>query len=512
MNYPLNLDLPDTSNLEDLSHPSRIQVRDQLAQNLIVRARDDLLIFTQLVFPDFQIGPHHRLLAQKLEALEKGHIKRLMFFLPPRSSKSLMSSTIFPAWVLGRHQNWFMMGISYGSDLAKDFGRAVRDTVKLPIFKLIFPELALRQDVSAANKWYTNKGGQYNAGGTTSGIAGKGAHIGIIDDPLSEQDAYSKAAREHVIRWYPSGFRSRLQPGGRIAVVMTRWHEDDLAGHLLRLSETDPKADQWEVVNVPAIIEDDVGNEKSYWPVTDAGIKLAEEEGIHTGWPLEELQATRDNMPPYQWNALYMQSPSSPEGAILKRDWWQLWDSNEPPVLEYKLMSCDTAYEAKSSNDYSAFTIWGVFKDFNGTPNLIMLGSKKVRMEYPELRVMAQELYEEWMPDGVLIEKKASGQSLLQDLRLAGVPVIEFTPDKDKVARAHACTPIFHAGRIHAPDRRWANEVIDECASFPHGANDDLVDTVTQAVLWMRGGVWVTHPDDDIDEDDDRPRKKRKLY
>jgi len=512
MSFDLDMSLPDLEGIDDLTHPSRLQLRDNLAQNLIVRAQDDLLVFTQLVFPDFQIGPHHRLLAENLELLEKGTIKRLMFFLPPRSSKSLMASTIFPAWVLGRHMKWFMMGISYGADLAKDFGRSVRDTTQLSIYKLIFPEMALRQDVSAANKWYTKHGGQYNAAGTTGGIAGKGAHIGIIDDPLSEQDAWSKAARLHVQKWYPAGFRSRLQPGGRIAIVMTRWHDDDLAGYLLKLAKEDSNADQWTVIDVPAIIEDADGIEHSYWPTTPEGDKLAEEEGIHTGWPLEELQSTRSNMPPYQWNALYLQKPSAQEGAILKREWWKDWGTSEPPQIEYKLQSWDTAFSAASTADYSAITIWGVFRDYNNIPNLILLGSEKGRWEYPELRIRAQELYEEWNPDGVLVEKKASGQSLLQDLRAAGVPVIEFLPDKDKIARAHACTPLFHAGRIHAPDRRWAEIVIDECATFPSGANDDLVDTVTQAVLWLKMGTWVTHPDDDYDEDDDNPKQRRKLY
>jgi len=507
MAYP-----PGTAQLgAGLHHPSRVKLRDDLAKNLVVRAREDFLIFVQLVYPDFQIGPHHRLLAKKLMELEKGTTKRLMFFLPPRSSKSLMASVLFPAWVLGRHARWFLMNVSYGAKLSEGFGRDVRDLVARDIYSLIFPETKLRADVKAAGKWHTTSGGQFNAAGTTGGIAGRGAHVAIIDDPLSEQDAYSKASRQHVIDWYPAGLRSRLQPSGRIALVMTRWHEDDLAGHLLREAENDPKADQWEVVNVPAILTDETGNESSYWPVSEAGRLLAEKEGIHTGWPLEELVSTRDNMPSYQWNALYMQAPSSEEGAIIKREYWKKWREYSPPNCEYILMSCDTAFGARETNDYNAFTRWGIFHDHNGIPNVVLLGAEKHRLEYPELRVKAQDLYEQWAPDGVLIEKKASGQSLLQDMRSGGVPVIEYNPDRDKVARAHVCTPIMHAGRVHVPDMKWVEEVIDECAAFPYGKHDDYVDTVTQAIIWMKDSSWVSHPTDDWDEDDYQP-SRRKLY
>ena len=512
---PLNTNLPldDIKNTTSLTHPARVQLRNKLVQTLAVKAQEDFLVFCQMVYPNFQIGPHHRLLAKKLMQLEKGTIKRLMFFLPPRSSKSLMSTILYPAWVMGRHASWFTIALSYGSKLSTGFGREVRDLIESPAYKLIFPNTKLRPDVKAAGMWKTGGGGEFFAGSMTGGIAGHGAHLTVIDDPLSEQDAYSASAREHVNNIYTGGVRSRLQPAGRIALVMTRWNEDDLAGHLLKLAKEDPTADQWEVVSVPAIINEYTDNECSYWPVDEEGRRLANDEGIHTGWPLEELQATRANTPPYQWNAIYMQNPSTEEGAIIKRDYWQAWEEDKPPECEYTLMSCDTAYSAKTSADFSAFTVWGVFRDRNNVACLILLAGERHRIEYPELRRRAQELYEKYKPDGVLIEKKASGQSLIPDLRAAGVPVIEYNPDKDKVARAHACTPLFHAKRIYYPkNKRWVESIIDECASFPYAANDDYVDTVTQAVIWMRDGTWVIHPQDAINDDSNKPTNKRRLY
>lgn len=504
----------------------RKSIRDELVLNLAVRAKTNFLAYVMLTNPGFQIGPHHYLLAKKLEELANGKTRRLMFFLPPRASKSTMTSVYFPAWIIGRHPRWEMMGISYSSDLSIGFSREVRNLITSDAHRLVFPDSSLRPDSKAAGRWHTKDGGVYVAQGTTGGIAGKGANVLLIDDPISEQDAYSKAKRESVNNWYPTA-RQRLNAAGRVAIIMTRWHHDDLAGHLLDAAKKDKTADQWDVVDVPAILDPqefgstavraaellDLPLGSSFWPPTEEGMRLIEEEGILAGWPLDELLRTKANTPPYLWKAQYGQNPTTEEGAILKRSYWKIWDEPKPPECHYKLISMDTAYSEKEEADFTAITVWGVFIDRNHIHNLVLLGAERDRWEYPDLRKHVDKLWDKWNPDTFLVEKKASGQALVPDLRRAGIPVLAFEPgDRDKVARAHVCTPIFHAGRIWAPEKRWADDVMEECAQFPFGAHDDYVDTVTQAVFWLKDGTWVVHPDDDYDESDSEPSNKRRKF
>lgn len=500
---------------------------------LMVAAREDFLLYALLINPNFIVAPHHRLIADKLKDVRDGKIRRLMIFISPRSGKSLMSSILFPAWCLGYAPSWQVMAVSYSSELAKDFGREVRNIIDSEEYKAIFENVSLRADSRSAGRWHTAQGGTYTSAGIGGGIAGRGANLAIIDDPISEQDAWSKAAREHVIRWYPGGLRTRLMPGGRIVVIQTRWHDEDLSGYLLTEEERNDAADKWEVIKIPAILDEasvkllqpaqellieqgllspkappiEVGG--SYWPVLEEN---ANADAELRGWYLDELQKAKENMPPYQWAALYMQDPVPEEGGIIKIDWWKKWPKGTPPKCDYVLQSYDTAFKAGEESDYSAVTTWGIFRDDNNVPNLILLGAKKGRWEFPELRKMAMEGYNKHNPDAVIIEDKASGQSLIQDLSLAGLPIIPWKVEKDKVARAHACTPLFHSGRVWIPDTHWADEVITECAAFPKGMYDDYVDSVTQAVLWMRNGTWVRHPDDEYDEDEPKDRRPRRYY
>jgi predicted phage terminase large subunit-like protein len=297
--------------------------------------------------------------------------------------------------------------------------------------------------------------------------------------------------------------------------------------------QKEPGTDKWETVNIPAILDEEsaillreaqdrlitqgflpknappieVGG--SYWPVLPENVEA--DVGLR-GWFLDELHSARDNMPPYQWSALYMQNPVPEEGGILKRDWWQEWKEDRPPPCDYILQSWDTAFSTKNTSDYSAITTWGIFRDKKDIPNMILLGGQRGRWEYPELRMKSMELYNFHEPDSVIIEKAASGQSLIQDLSEAGLPIIPYTPDKDKVSRAHACTPLLSSGRIWIPrNKNWAGEVVNECANFPNAANDDYTDTVTQAILWLKGGRWVRHPDD-WEEPDYRPKRKNRNF
>ena len=513
-----------------------VEDRNAASRLAVKQARDDLLAFVMLMNPSFSIGPHHRVLCDELMKIANNENDRPMVFVAPCSSKSLITSTYFPAWALGKNPYWQEIAVSHSDDLATRFGRAIRDIINTPQYKAIFPQTNIRKDNRAANSWsLQHKGkdaGSFLAAGSGSGIAGFGAHLAIIDDPISEQDAFSKTRRESLNEWYASGLRTRLMPGGKIVIVMTRWHERDLSGHLLAMEDSSPMSDKWEVVRIPALNTTESLEKleearkklvkQGYLSQNYTNLELGEsfwpEADVENGfcWSTEEIIRTKNNTPPFKFDALYGQAPSAEEGNIIKLDWWQNWDNPSPPDCEYIIQSWDTAFSTRSTADYSAVTTWGVFSSGLEVPNLILLGAEKGRWDFPTLREKAVSKYHEHNPDSVLIEKKASGQSLIQDLRLTGIPIFEFQPDRDKVARAYAISSLFHNGRIYAPFKKdWAMEVIDEIRAFPTGLHDDLVDTVTQALLWMRNGGYVSNTADtflDKREKEIYNRESRRYY
>jgi predicted phage terminase large subunit-like protein len=316
-------------------------------------------------------------------------------------------------------------------------------------------------------------------GGT---MTGKGADIMIIDDPHTEQEAkqaeHNPAVFDSVYEWYTSGPRQRLQPGGAIVIIQTRWSKRDLIGRVLKDS-VQRDGEEWEVVQLPAIMP----SGKPLWPEF---------------WSLKELTALRNELPNAKWQAQYQQEPTSDSAALIKRESWRIWDSEHPPHCEFTLMAWDTAFEKNNRADYSACTIWGVFykEDDNGVmqPNIILLNAVRDRVEFPELKKLVLKLHKEWEPDATIIEKKASGAPLIYELRSMGVPVSEFTPVRgnDKISRLNAVSDIFASGRVWAPNKHWAEEVIEEVASFPSGDHDDYVDTVSMALARFRKGGYIT--------------------
>jgi predicted phage terminase large subunit-like protein len=316
----------------------------------------------------------------------------------------------------------------------------------------------------------------------------------IIDDPHSEQDALNIDALERAYEWYTSGPRQRLQPGGAIVLVMTRWNTKDLTGALLR-DTGNVKSDKWELIEFPAILP----SGKPVWPEY---------------WKLEELEGVKASLSIQKWNAQWMQNPTSEEGAIIKREWWRKWEKDYIPPLEHVIQSYDTAFMKKTSADYSAITTWGVFhSNEDSGPQLILLDAIKDRFEFPELRRVAYQQYQYWQPETVLVEAKASGLPLTYELRKMGIPVINYTPSKgnDKHSRVNAVAPLFESGQIWAPTHKdFAQEVIEECAAFPYGDYDDLVDSMTQAVMRFRQGGFIDHPEDYKDEA--LNRRKRNYY
>jgi predicted phage terminase large subunit-like protein len=408
-----------------------------------------------------------------------------------------MISYLAPAWFLGKYPHKKVIMASHTADLAVNFGRRVRNLVSSDSYKDIFPQVELQADSKSASRWGTNFQGEYFAIGVGGALAGRGADLFIIDDPHSEQDA--KQGRADVFlpawEWFQSGPIQRLMPGGAIIVVMTRWSKLDLTGQIINQMAKEEDVDPWEVVEFPAIL-----NDKPLWG---------------DFWSLEELLSKKAGMDPRYWQAQYMQNPVSQEGALLKREWWQIWEKEDTPDCEFIIMSLDAAQEANNRADYNALTTWGVFlNEETNNYNIILLNAIKKRLEFPDLKQLVLEEYKEWQPDAFIVEKKSNGSALYQEMRRMGIPVGEFTPGKgqDKIARVNAVSDLLASGMVWAPDRRWAKEVMEECNDFPSGTNDDLVDSTTQALLRFRQGGFISLPSDEIEDNSTRIRRRAAYY
>ena len=492
----MNLDDIDISKLPAEVRRELLQLQVMMAEKKIKNlAKDDFMSFVKAVWPEFIEGPHHRVIAKKFNDLATGKITRLIVNMPPRHTKSEFASFLLPAWMVGRTPKLKIIQATHTGELAVRFGRKAKTLIDSDDYRKIF-DTTLREDSQAAGRWETAQGGEYFAAGVGGAITGRGADLLIIDDPHSEQDAMSASAFDNAYEWYTSGPRQRMQPGGKIVLVMTRWSKKDLTGVLLN-NQKDVKGDKWEIVEFPAII----GNGKKKKPVWPQY------------WKMEELEKVKATLPVGKWNAQWMQKPTSEEGALIKREWWQKWEKNDLPDCYYIIQSYDTAFLKKETADYSAITTWGVFyPNEDAKPNLILLDSVKDRFEFPELRRKAYEQYEYWKPETVIVEAKASGLPLTYELRKMNIPVMNFTPSKgnDKHARVNSVAPLFESGMIWAPEKKFAEEVIEECAAFPYGDHDDLVDSTTQALMRFRQGGFVQHPEDYEDEPLDE--RKREYY
>jgi len=448
----------------------------------------DFLSFVKSMWPGFIYGRHHALMAQKFEDIANGKSQRLIINMPPRHTKSEFASYLLPAWYLGRYPDKKIIQCSNTAELAVGFGRKVRNLVSSEVYSKIFPNVSLRADSKAAGRWATNANGDYFAIGVGGTVTGKGADLLIIDDPHSEQEAAlassDPAVFDKVFEWYTSGPRQRLQPGGSIIVVMTRWAKRDLTGKICQ-SVLDRDGDVWDMISLPAILP----TGKSLWPEF---------------WSLDELNKLRDELPLSKWQAQYQQEPTSEEGAIVKREWWKVWEGERPPPCEFIIQSWDTAFTKNERSDYSACTTWGVFhKDENeNDTHIILLDALKERLEFPELKQRALDMYKEWEPDACIVEAKASGAPLVFELRKMGIPVQEFTPTRgnDKITRVNSVSDLFASGKVWAPRKRWAEEVIEELAAFPNSDHDDLVDSATQALIRFRKGGFLRLQSDEADE------------
>jgi predicted phage terminase large subunit-like protein len=464
-------------------------------------AKTDFMAFVKYVWPSFIHGRHHEKMAAAFERIAEGKVKRLIVNMPPRHTKSEFASYLLPAWFLGLYPGKKVIQASHTGELAVGFGRKVRNLVDSDAYKDLFPNVALQADSKAAGRWATNYSGEYFAIGVGGAVTGKGADLLIIDDPHSEQEATLAEVNPEIYdktyEWYTSGPRQRLQPGGAIAIIMTRWSKKDLTGQVLKAA-AQRSGEDWEVIEFPALLP----SGRPLWPEF---------------WSLKELEALKLELPNSKWQAQYQQSPTSDVSAIIKREWWQVWEHDDPPYCEFKIQSWDTAFLKTERADYSACTTWGIFYQDDDTgisqANIILLNAFKKRMEFPELKKRAQEEFKEWEPDSLIVEAKAAGSPLIFELRAMGIPVQEFTPSKgnDKIARLNAVADIFASGRVWVPNTHWAEELVEEVASFPSGEHDDMVDSMTQALLRYRRGGFLRLQ---TDEPDELPsfRRKREYY
>lgn len=476
-------------------------------------AKNNFLDFVKTCWPSFILGAHHKVMARVIEGIVSGEKTRAIVNLPPRFSKSEFFSYLLPAWFLGKYPEKKIIQACATADLAIGFSRKVRNLVASPEYQQIFPGMGLRQDSKAAGRWHTSNGGEYFAVGAEGNVTGKGGDLVILDDPTGEQEAIasvgSSTSYDRVFQWYTSGPRQRLQPNGRICVVQSRWALNDLTGRLIKAQhQSDSEfADKWEVTELPAILP----SGDSLWPEF---------------WPKHLLESTRIALPPARWAAQYMQQPTNDSSSILKREYWKRWELPKPPTCSIKMVTVDTAFSQKDDADYTAFTTWGVFNGTTGKtdkdpggkdiPNLMLLDAWKERLEFPELKQIAYKHYMKWKPDIFLIEAKASGTPLIYELRARGIPVSDFTVSRgtklapnDKISRVNSISDIFASGLVWAPDMRWADEVIEDCAEFPQGASDDIVDCVIMALMRFRQGGFIRLQTDSWDEEEFvRPRRR----
>ena len=475
----------------------REKIMSLLEMDRVSRCRESFLFFVQQMWPVFISGKHHKIMADAFERVATGELKRLIINMPPRHTKSEFASFLLPSWFLGKFPEKKIIQTAHTAELATGFGRKVRNLVSSDAYAKVF-DTKLSTDSKAAGRWNTNKGGDYFAIGVGGAVTGKGADLLIIDDPHSEQEAKqgNPAVFDGVYEWFTSGPRQRLQPNAAIIIVMTRWSKRDLTGQIIKNSGKEG-VDQWETIDFPAILPSGT----PLWPAF---------------WSKDALEALRSELPVSKWEAQYQQNPTSEEGAIIKRDQWQIWEQSSPPQVSYIIQSWDTAFEKNNRADYSACTTWGVFDhpDSKGNlkANIILLDAFKQRLEFPELKAKAYEAWKEWEPDTLIVEKRAAGAPLIYELRKMGIPMSEYTPGKgnDKISRVNAISDLFASGMVWCPETRWAEEVMDELASFPNGDHDDLVDSSSQALMRFRQGGFISVATDE--EDEPMYRRKTEYY
>ena len=460
------------------------------------RDRRRLLAFTRRMYPGYQTAPHHRKITEALEAVERGDIDRLIITVPPRHGKSLIASEHFPTWFLGRNPHKRIIACSHTAQLAYTFSRRARNKITDPVWP--FPDVSIADDKGAVQAWDIegNTGG-YIAAGVGGPIVGSGAHVLLIDDPVkSAADADSATAREAVWEWYTGTAYHRLEPPGAIVLIMTRWHEDDLAGRLL--AEQATGGDQWTVIDLPAIADEDdrLGREPgdALWPEK---------------YDVPALERIKRNVGSRVWQALYQGQPQPSEGGMFKRHWWRYWQprgeqlppvkvkmpdgstrdvwaQEQPAWWETSAQSWDMAFKETKGGSFVVGLVGGTYG-----PNLYLTDRFRERVDFPGTLVAVRSMSARH-PNAAakLIEDKANGPAVIATLRSELPGLIPVQTDGGKESRANAVTPFVEGGNVYLPHpllAPWVDEFLAELAAFPTGAHDDQVDAFSQLARYLMG-------------------------
>ena len=428
-------------------------------------------------------GKHLDVLDKALQDVSEGKIKRLIVAMPPRHGKSERVSKKFPAWHVGRNPNDEIILASYSIDLSRGFSRIARDT--LIEHQDVFGVEIDRNNQSAESWTIAGHRGGVTAAGVGGPITGRGAKIAIVDDPVkNSEEANSEVMRDKIWEWYQSTLYTRLTPDGRIIIVMTRWHEDDLVGRLLKkereeIEEGTHTGDRWTVINFPAIAEDD-----DY-----LGRKPGEPLWPEFGFDLQRLTKIKQDVGSYVFNALYQQRPSAAEGAMFRRQWWQYYET-DPRLIQFDEMiqSWDCTFKDSDGSDYVVGQVWG-----RKGADKYLVDQVRDRMDITATMDAIRNMSAKWPKARLkLIEDKANGSAIISMLRHKLGGIVPVTPKESKLARAHAILPDVEAGNVYLPrNKPWVQDFIEECAAFPKGANDDQVDCMTQALQrWNTKTIW----------------------
>ena len=453
-------------------------------------AHSNLLDFTTFTMEDFAINWHHRVVAEKLMGVLEGRIKRLMIFQQPRTGKSELVARRFPAFGLGHYPDKKFMVAAYGSDLANSFNVDCQKIMTSVDYQHIFPNTQLPSISTSKTRTkfketanlaeVVDRRGGYKSVGVGGAITGFGFNIGLIDDPIKERkEADSKVYRDNIYNWYTSTFYTRRDKSdSAIILTLTRWHEDDLAGRLLKLAAANPKADQWDVISLPALATPE--SIKTEYDIRQLGEPL---------WPnkysLDDMETTRVNAGPRDWASLYQQSPRTEGGNIIKREWLKFYEHDElPRKWDNIIQSWDFTFKDSKKADFVVGTVWGL----KGSKKYL-LDRKRKQMGFTESCEAIQALSKKW-PEAFtkLVEDKANGPAIIDALKDKVHGIVPFNPGSfgSKEARAHACAGQFEAGNVLLPkDVFWIDDFIEEWLSFPNGTHDDQVDSTTQALIHL---------------------------
>jgi predicted phage terminase large subunit-like protein len=440
------------------------------ATEAIKAARTNLATYSALLWPPFKLPRHLRLLISELEHVEQGETDRLIITCPPRHGKSVITSTLYPSWFLGRNPTQSVIASSYSQELSSDWGRKVRELISDPLHRAVFPKSVIAEDNASIHRLGLNAGGSYFAVGGGGSVTGRGADMFICDDMIKgRNEAMSATERRNLQVWFESVAYTRLQPQGRIVVIGTRWHENDLIGWLLR----EHAEDGWRLVSLPAVAE--------------PGDALGREEGAAL-WPerfgLAALDRIRIAIGSQAWLAEYCCRPVAEGGNIFKRSDFMTYPWRREKVESLQvILSIDSAFKKTETADYSVIQAWAETKT-----GYYLLDQWRARADFSELLGRAIAMGEYFSPHYVLVEDAASGQSLIQMLmKETRLPILPVKPLGDKQARAHAVSPLVESGRVFIPDQApWREQFLDELTSFPSAPFDDCVDAATQALAYLR--------------------------